>query len=423
MNTDTLWNAPLEDLKKGYTRSGEHFVCLFCGLSTEQGLIYSEEGVFYEAEKYIRRHITHAHGSSFNVLINLDKKATGLTDHQNTLLRLFYQGCSDDEVKNVLGIGSSSTIRNHRFVLREKERQARLFLALMELLKEQGDDANEAAFITPHPQASRLDDRYNLTVEEEQEILRKVFPKGLKGPLRTFDLQEKQRLVVLRHLAGQLDDRRLYTEKELNQILKPFYADYAILRRFLIEYGFLAREADGSVYWTTRGGRPPAHPRPEPEHQPAVPARTESSWNKKSSPSDPDQAENPCPTPKEEPLMNSTNRRKELQELYKEMKQEGGVYRIVHKASGRSFISSLPNLKSMDGRRFELNNGSFKNKELQRDWKQYGEEAFDFEVLEVLKPSENAYVTIREQLNELEAKWLEQLAPYEDRGYHRRPAK
>lgn len=412
---DTLWNAPVEDLKKGYTPNGEGFVCLFCGRAVEQGLVYPEDGFFYEAEKYMRRHIEQAHGSAFDALIALDKKATGLTDHQNALLRLFHAGRSDDAIKNELGIGSVSTIRNHRFALKEKERQARIFLALMELSKDRSGERT-TAFVAPHPQARLMDDRYNLTEDEEREILRSAFPDGSDGPLRTFDLQEKQRLAVLRHLASRLDDQRAYTEKEINAALQPFYADYAILRRFLIEYGFVEREPDGSAYWTTRGGRPDAHTknpsadRQGRDSQPALPR------------SEPDRKKAASLPTKEESLVNATNRRKELQALYKEMKQEGGVYRIVHKNSGRSFIASLPNLKSMDGRRFELNNGSFKNKELQRDWNQYGEDAFEFEVLEVLKPSENAYVTAREQLGELEQKWMEKLEPYGERGYHRRPS-
>ena len=48
----------------------------------------------------------------------------------------FYQGKSDKDIQKELEIGSSSTIRNHRFVFREKERQAKVFLALMELLNE-----------------------------------------------------------------------------------------------------------------------------------------------------------------------------------------------------------------------------------------------------------------------------------------------
>lgn len=415
-DSDTLWNAPVEDLKKGYIRSGEAFVCLFCGRSAQQGMIYPEDGRFYEAETYMRRHLEQAHGSPFDALIALDKKATGLTDHQNALLRLFHEGRSDDEIRNELGIGSASTIRNHRFALKEKERQARIFLALMELLKERGLDRT-TTFIAPHPQARMMDDRYNLTEDEEREILRSAFPEGPDGPLRTFDLQEKQRLAVLRHLASHLDDAQVYTEKEINAALQPFYADYAVLRRFLIEYGFVEREPDGSAYWTTRGGRPDSRTGNQyPDLQPLDPqAGTLNAPPIRSTAAS-------LPTKEESPV-NPRDRRKELQAMYKEMKQEGGVYRIVHKDSGRSFIASLPNLKSMDGRRFELNNGSFKNKELQRDWNQYGEEAFEFEVLEVLKPSDNAYVTVREQLGELEQKWMDKLEPYGERGYHRRPSK
>ncbi|MDO3412135.1 DUF2087 domain-containing protein [Saccharibacillus sp. CPCC 101409] len=393
---NTLWNAPVEDLKKGYSLSGETYVCLFCGYSTEAGLIYAENGTFYEAGKFMRRHIEDGHGSPFEALIGLDKKSTGLTDHQNALLRLFYSGRSDDEIKNELGIGSASTIRHHRFALKEKERQARAFLALMELLGERGG-RREPAFIAPHRNARMLDERYNLTAGEEEDILRGAFPEGPDGPLRTFDLKEKQRLAVLRHTASRLDDKRLYTEKEINAALEPIYADYAILHRFLIEYGFLDREPDGSAYWTTAGGRPAA-------------ANAESAQSA---------AKKAQSNPKEE---SPVNRRKELQAIYKEIKQEAGVYRVVHTASGRSFVASLPNLKSMSGRQFELNNGSFQNKELQQDWNQYGADAFEFEVLEVLKPSENAYVTVREQLNELEEKWLNKLQPYGERGYNRRPA-
>ncbi|MEJ8305337.1 DUF2087 domain-containing protein [Saccharibacillus sacchari] len=393
-NLDTLWNAPVQDLKNGYARDGEIFVCLFCGHTTEQGLIYADDGIFYDAKKSMQRHIEAQHGSAFQALIGLDKKATGLTDHQNSLLRLFYDGNSDDEIKNELQIGSASTIRNHRFVLKEKERQARIFLALMELLKERSDKP-EPSFIVPHPQARMVDDRYNMTEEEERQILKRAFPEGLDGPLLTFDLKEKQRLAVLRQIVSRLDDGRFYTEKELNAELSPIYADYAILRRNLVDYGLISREPDGSAYWTTRGGRPDFV---------ADKSVTTTKPTKEVSP------------------VNPTNRRKELQAMYKEIKQESGVYRIMHKSSGKSFIASLPNLKSMDGRRFELNNGSFQNKQLQQDWKTYGEDAFEFEVLEVLKPSENVYLSIREQLGELENKWLAKLTPYGELGYNKKPA-
>lgn len=410
MNTlDTLWNAPVQDLKNGYACAGESFVCLFCGHTTEQGLIYAEDGTFYDAKKFMQRHIEAQHGSAFQALIGLDKKATGLTDHQNSLLRLFYAGRSDDEIKTELEIGSASTIRNHRFVLKEKERQARIFLALMELLKERSDNP-EPAFIAPHPQARMMDDRYNMTEEEEQQILERAFPAGPDGPLLTFDLKEKQRLAILRQIASRLNDGRLYTEKELNAELSPIYEDYAILRRNLVDYGFISRESDGSAYWTTRGGRPDF-----------VADKTITTISPARSTNKNKVVQSTKPLKEESPVT-PTNRRKELQAIYKEIKQESGVYRILHKASGKSFIASLPNLKSMDGRRFELNNGSFQNKELQQDWNTYGEDAFEFEILEVLKPSENVYLSIREQLSELENKWLAKLTPYGELGYNKKPA-
>jgi DNA-binding CsgD family transcriptional regulator len=108
----------------------------FCGKKTEKGIIYRNGETFYEAEKYIKVHIENDHGSVFEQLIGLDKKITGLSEHQSSLLKLFYQGKSDAEVQKEMGIGSGSTIRNHRFILKEKEKQAKVFLVLMELLRE-----------------------------------------------------------------------------------------------------------------------------------------------------------------------------------------------------------------------------------------------------------------------------------------------
>lgn len=135
-NPDLFWGSSLKELKQGYRELETHFVCILCGRAVEKGVIYQEYGIFYEAERFTRLHIEHTHGSVFDYLIQLDKKLTGLTDHQSSLLRLFYQGKNDSQIQQELGIGSVSTIRNHRFVLKEKERQAKVFLTMMELLKE-----------------------------------------------------------------------------------------------------------------------------------------------------------------------------------------------------------------------------------------------------------------------------------------------
>jgi hypothetical protein len=64
-----------------------------------------------------------------------------------------------------------------------------------------------------------------------------------------FPSKEKQRLVVLREIAMQLNKEQTYSEAQLNHTLKSIYDDYVMIRRYLIEYGFLDRKPDGSEYW------------------------------------------------------------------------------------------------------------------------------------------------------------------------------
>lgn len=247
MNEDVFSNASLEELKKGYKEDSDAFVCLLCGEVIEKGIIYPYQEMLYEAERYMKLHIERNHQSVFAYLIGLDKKITGLTEHQSNLLGLFYQGKSDAEVQKELEIGSASTIRHHRFVLKEKERQAKTFLALMELLKEK--DNHAPSFIPVHKTAKMVDDRYNITEEEQQKTVRKYFEDQQEAKLKKFPLKEKQRLIILREIIKHIDNDKTYSEKALNDILKPIYEDYALIRRLLIEYGFIDRKDDGSEYW------------------------------------------------------------------------------------------------------------------------------------------------------------------------------
>jgi hypothetical protein len=244
--SEVFWSATLEELKRGYIQDSGSFTCLLCGERIEKGLVYPYKSRFYEAERYTRIHIETTHQSVFDYLLAMDKKLTGLTDHQKKLLSLFYQGKNDKEVQAELDIGSASTIRHHRFALKEKERQAKTFLALMELLKEKDEYA--PAFVPVHKTATMVDERYNITQDEQEKIITKHFSKGI---LTTFPQKEKQRLVILREISSHLKKDHMYNERELNQILKGFYDDYMLIRRYLVDYGFIDRKSDGSRYWLT----------------------------------------------------------------------------------------------------------------------------------------------------------------------------
>ncbi|HEX5351751.1 MAG TPA: LytTR family transcriptional regulator, partial [Trichococcus sp.] len=126
-------NSTLLELQNGYRFDdhAESYACLFCRQIYQHGIIYPIGDVLYEAEKAMLVHIQQSHGSVFETLIQLDKKYTGLSDVQREMLQLFHQGLSDKEILERSSSGSISTIRQHRFKLKEKERQAKIFLALM----------------------------------------------------------------------------------------------------------------------------------------------------------------------------------------------------------------------------------------------------------------------------------------------------
>ena len=78
-----------------------------------------------------------------------------------------------------------------------------------------------------------------------------------------------KRLVVLERLAQEFDAGVRYPEKQVSFMLQLFYPDYAALRRYLVDEGFLTR-SDG-VYWRT-GGRYEVSPTDDP----AMPVESDS---------------------------------------------------------------------------------------------------------------------------------------------------
>jgi hypothetical protein len=74
---------------------------------------------------------------------------------------------------------------------------------------------------------------------------------GTDGRLRTIPTKHSKLLVVLDHLSQRFEPGQTYPEAEVNDILRRFHPDYAALRRYLVENGFLTRE--NNVYWRSGG--------------------------------------------------------------------------------------------------------------------------------------------------------------------------
>ena len=251
---ENMLEMSVDDIKNGYSYApgSERYFCHICGKGFENGEIFSIDGRFFDAAKAISMHIRKEHADMLDVLVSYNKKYTGLTDNQKDLIKMMHSGMSDNEIAKGAGV-SPSTIRHQRFIFREKAKQAKLFLSIYELAF--GDDAkdrkqpNEDRILDIHNGAKMVDDRYFTTESEEKKILSAMFSSLSPLKLKTFSTKEKRKIVILRKISEQFEKDRKYSEKEVNGIIKEIFDDYATIRRYLIEYGFMQRTNDCKEYW------------------------------------------------------------------------------------------------------------------------------------------------------------------------------
>lgn len=109
--------------------------------------------------------------------------------------------------------------------------------------------------------------------------------------------------------------------------------------------------------------------------------------------------------------VDNMDRKKELKEQYKQMKTDMGIFIVQNKVNNKYLLVTSQNLHGMINRvSFQLNLGSYPNKELQDDWKEIGEKNFDIKILEYLDYDKDELKTdYSEELNIMELMWTEKL--------------
>lgn len=241
-------STTLEELTAGYTVTDTGFACLFCDEVFERGRIYTVGPDQVDAELAMKTHIESAHESTLLALLALGKKGTGLTDTQRTLIGHFHEGLSDKEIQPLAGGVSLSTIRNHRFSLREKARQAKAFLAVMELLERGLQDPGSRFIEIPGHKAAD-DERFAITRDEFRKIIRAHFPQGPDGPMSSFPKKQKHKVAVMIQILKRFEAGRKYSQQEVNEVLATADEDYTTLCRHMVDFGFLGRTRSGQQYW------------------------------------------------------------------------------------------------------------------------------------------------------------------------------
>ncbi|GAA0116078.1 DUF2087 domain-containing protein [Clostridium senegalense] len=249
-NKELFWDATIEEVKKGYVENDDSYKCIICEEIFTKGRIYEIESCLYDAKKTMEIHIKDKHSSVIEYLLGMNSSFTGISDVQRELLMLMAEGLCDKDMASKLGV-AQSTIRNHRYKLREKEKQARLFLAIMDLIskdtKKKINKVDKDILCDAHKTATIIDDRYNVTDKERNTIIKTYMDET--GAIKTYPSKEKKKIIILKEVVKNFSKGKIYSEKEINRILKRIYEDYASLRRALVEYGFIERSNDCSGYW------------------------------------------------------------------------------------------------------------------------------------------------------------------------------
>lgn len=94
--------------------------------------------------------------------------------------------------------------------------------------------------------------------EDEQERREEAYRQRVidsffeYGCLAAIPRQRKKKRIVLEVAAERFEPGRLYSEREVNDVLSPIYDDVCTLRRDLVGEGLLARDARG--YWRPAPG-------------------------------------------------------------------------------------------------------------------------------------------------------------------------
>ena len=79
----------------------------------------------------------------------------------------------------------------------------------------------------------------------ERKILRDFLHSD--GSIKAFPAQEKKFLVLVRYALQVFEPGVRYTEKQVNELLRRYHPDTALLRRSMVDYGYMKRQ-DG-IYW------------------------------------------------------------------------------------------------------------------------------------------------------------------------------
>jgi hypothetical protein len=112
--------------------------------------------------------------------------------------------------------------------------------------------------------------------------------------------------------------------------------------------------------------------------------------------------------------------KKDIVRAYKDHQRPAGIFQIKNTVNGKVLLGSSLNLEGpLNGHKFMLTIGSHRNETLQKEWKEFGPDAFVFQILEEVKRREDPNFNLLDELTLLEEIWIEKLQPFGENGYNK----
>lgn len=225
------------ELIKGYHARDGVLLCNYCQMV-----------VGGSQEPVMEAHLTARHGGASQALLTVASKYNALTPTQMETLSAFSDADKDQQAADALGV-SASTVRHQKFTFREKAKSAKLYLAQYQAIF--GETPVKATQYLPvSPDITRPDDRFKMTEAEYIGLVTKYFAPNLERlTLKAWPKGEKKLFGLMTRINAEFELDRKYPLTEVDGILKGIYEDYTLLKRYLVDDGFLDRTADGRTYW------------------------------------------------------------------------------------------------------------------------------------------------------------------------------
>jgi hypothetical protein len=175
-------------------------------------------------------------------------KALSHADRLRVIGVLAQKPASAKEISETLGmpvrdVFQHLTMLSHGGVVTEQNDTWQIDSHNMENLSKRQFEGQTRESYTPAPDLS----------EKPRKVLAAYL--NADGSIKQIPQQPAKLQVILDYVLAAFTPGVIYTEKEVNMIIRRFHIDTAGLRRDMIDRGMLQRKSDGSQYWRPEAKR------------------------------------------------------------------------------------------------------------------------------------------------------------------------